>query len=192
MIYIEYMEHDRSIPAELIKPHKEKSGWADDDVLSENQPLAVLGRTLRLGPHPPFLAIWQCKTFESLQEWESYFKARRGIQRLPRMPFVSARQAVIPKCSQARPSMAGFSISSFSGTMSPTGKRWWPGIFPSVQAGTKTACSTQCCAGWALWAPTRVRLPSGPFPVMPMWSRSYSTASGSKPSASSGQGSTAS
>jgi len=79
MIYIEYMEHDRSIPAELIKPHKEKSGWADDDVLSENQPLAVLGRTLRLGPHPPFLAIWQCKTFESLQEWESYFKARRTL-----------------------------------------------------------------------------------------------------------------
>lgn len=79
MIYIEYMEHDRAIPAEPTKPPGEKARWADDCAFPENQPLAVLGRSLRLGPHPPYLAIWRCRTFERLQEWESYFKARRTL-----------------------------------------------------------------------------------------------------------------
>ena len=79
MIYIEYMEHDRSIPAELIKPRGKRARWPENDTFSDNQPLAVLGRTLRLGPHPPFLAIWQCRTFKKLQEWESYSKARRAL-----------------------------------------------------------------------------------------------------------------
>ena len=79
MIYIEYMEHDRSIPRELFKGRAEKSRWHEDGAFSQDHPLAVLGRTLRLGPHPPYLTIWRCRAFEKLEEWESYFKARRTL-----------------------------------------------------------------------------------------------------------------
>jgi hypothetical protein len=79
MIYIEYMEHDRSIPAELLKSRGEKARWPEEEAFSDNHPLAVLGRTLRLGPHPPYLTIWQCRTFEKLEEWDSYFKVRKNL-----------------------------------------------------------------------------------------------------------------
>ena len=62
MIYIEYMEHDRSIPAELLADRGEKVPWPDEEGFSDDHPMAVLGRTLRLGPHPPYLTIWRCRT----------------------------------------------------------------------------------------------------------------------------------
>ena len=79
MIYIEYMEHDRSIPAELLADRGEKVPWPDEEGFSDDHPMAVLGRTLRLGPHPPYLTIWRCRTFEKLEEWEAYFKARKSL-----------------------------------------------------------------------------------------------------------------
>jgi hypothetical protein len=79
MIYIEYMEHDRSIPAESLRLRTDPGPWPGEEAFSRDHRLAVLGRTLRLGPHPPYLALWRCTTFVKLQEWESYFRARKAL-----------------------------------------------------------------------------------------------------------------
>jgi hypothetical protein len=79
MIYIEYMEHDRSIPMEKCRGMKGHAPWPDIEPDSEDHPVAVLGRALSLGPQPPYLAIWRCKTLEKLDQWDSFFKARRAL-----------------------------------------------------------------------------------------------------------------
>jgi hypothetical protein len=79
MIYIEYMEHDRSIPVEMPRGRKGQAPWPDIDPAPGDHPVAVLGRALSLGPHPPYLTIWRCRTLEKLDEWDSFFKARRGL-----------------------------------------------------------------------------------------------------------------
>jgi hypothetical protein len=77
MIYIEYMEHDRSILQETSWGTKGQAPWPDIDPGPGERPVAVLGRALSLGPQPPFLAIWRCRTMERLDEWDSFFRARR-------------------------------------------------------------------------------------------------------------------
>lgn len=79
MIYIEYMEHDRSIPVEIPRSGKGQEPWPDMEPGSGERPVAVLGRALSLGPQPPFLAIWHCKTMEKLDEWSSFFRARQTL-----------------------------------------------------------------------------------------------------------------
>jgi len=79
MIYIEYMEHDRSIPLELFQARGDQPWRPESKYDSIDHPIAVLGRTLSLGPHPPYMAIWRCRTLEKLDEWESYFKARQNL-----------------------------------------------------------------------------------------------------------------
>lgn len=81
MIYIEYMEHDRSIPLELSSPRGDHPWLPESKYGSIDRPVAVLGRTLNLGPHPPYLAIWRCRTMEKLEEWEAYFTARQNLHR---------------------------------------------------------------------------------------------------------------
>jgi hypothetical protein len=79
MIYIEYMEHDRSIPHEMPRGSKGQAPWPDIDPGAGEHPVAVLGRALSLGPQPPFLAIWHCRTMEKLDEWGIFFKARQAL-----------------------------------------------------------------------------------------------------------------
>lgn len=79
MIYIEYMEHDRSIPLDLFHAEGDNPWHLESKDDSIDHPIAVLGRTLSLGPHPPYLVIWRCKTLEKLEEWQSYFTARKSL-----------------------------------------------------------------------------------------------------------------
>ncbi|HNY66277.1 MAG TPA: hypothetical protein PKM41_12650 [Deltaproteobacteria bacterium] len=79
MIYIEYMEHDRSIPAEMLSYRKGEPPWPEAAPESGDRPVAVLGRALSLGPQPPYLAIWRCHALEKLDQWDSFFKARHNL-----------------------------------------------------------------------------------------------------------------
>ncbi len=81
MIFIEYLEHDRSIPLELFQTRRNRPWFPESKYGSIDHPVAVLGRTLNLGPHPPFLAIWKCRALEKLEEWEAYFTARQNLHR---------------------------------------------------------------------------------------------------------------
>jgi hypothetical protein len=62
---------------ELARGTKDQAPWPDIDPAAGERPVAVLGRALSLGPQPPFLALWRCRTMEKLDEWDSFFKARR-------------------------------------------------------------------------------------------------------------------
>lgn len=79
MIYIEFMEHVHSNPMEMPRGVKGQAPWPDIDPGSRDHPVAVLGRALSLGPQPPFLAIWRCRTMEKLDEWGAFFTARENF-----------------------------------------------------------------------------------------------------------------
>lgn len=102
MIYIEYMDHDRSIPLELFQAGEDRPRHPQSEYDSIDHPIAALGRALRTGLHPPYLAIWKCRALESLNEWESYFRARQSLH------LTASRNAI-------RLSSAGCYREAFSG-----------------------------------------------------------------------------
>ena len=71
MIYIEYIERDRQMPMDIFRLYANQSAWtAPEDGL-----VGMFGRTMRLGPHPAYLAFWQCKGMARMDEWEAYFRS---------------------------------------------------------------------------------------------------------------------
>ncbi len=70
MIYIEFIEHDRSVPREIFRYlGDQKSTWIQEAV----DPLILqLGRTLRFGPEPSYLSFWEISSFDRLDAWEDF------------------------------------------------------------------------------------------------------------------------
>lgn len=74
MIYVEFIQRDRPMPIEIFRALGDQASWDDpDDKLVLN-----VGRTLRLGPHPAYLAFWRCKGMARLDEWEAHFQSDSG------------------------------------------------------------------------------------------------------------------
>ncbi len=74
MIYVEYFQRDRFMPIEIFRMLGDQASWTDvDDKLVLN-----VGRTMRLGPHPSYLAFWRCKGMARLDEWEAHFNSEAG------------------------------------------------------------------------------------------------------------------
>ncbi len=75
MIYVEFIQRDRFVPVELFRALGDQASWTDpDDELVLN-----VGRTLRLGPHPAYMAFWRCKGMARLDEWEAHFQSAAGL-----------------------------------------------------------------------------------------------------------------
>ena len=75
MIFIEYVQWDRWIHHEIFSVLGDQAWWADTDPESDDDLVGQLARTLRLGPHPSYMAIWRCRGFGKLDEWEKYFRS---------------------------------------------------------------------------------------------------------------------
>lgn len=73
MIYIEYIDRDRFMDPHIFRRLGDQSWWADADAQGDDELVAQLGRTLRLGPHPCYMAIWRCRGLDKLDEWEAHF-----------------------------------------------------------------------------------------------------------------------
>ena len=74
MIYVEFIRRDRHVPIEIFRALGDQASWTDpDDALVLN-----VGRTLRLGPHPAYMAFWKCKGMARLDEWEAHFQSDAG------------------------------------------------------------------------------------------------------------------
>ena len=74
MIYAEFIRRDRHMPIEIFRALGDQASWVDpDDDLVLN-----VGRTLRLGPHPAYMAFWRCKGMARLDEWEAHFQSDAG------------------------------------------------------------------------------------------------------------------
>jgi hypothetical protein len=83
MIFVEYIQRDRFMHFEIFSVLGDQAWWVNSDPDSDDEVVAQLARTLRLGPHPAYMAIWRCRGFEKLDEWERYFhsdEARADIR----------------------------------------------------------------------------------------------------------------
>lgn len=74
MIYAELIERDRFMPIEIFRQLGDQSSWT----AAEDRLVGSFGRTMRLGPMPSYLALWQCHGLSRLDEWESHFRSPAG------------------------------------------------------------------------------------------------------------------
>lgn len=71
MYYVEFIARDRSMPIEIFRAFADQAAsWVDGQV---DRMVLQLGRTLRLGPHPGYLALWRIPGIARLDAWEAYF-----------------------------------------------------------------------------------------------------------------------
>jgi hypothetical protein len=71
MIYTEFIDRDRSMPVEIFRRlGNQGSDWAEG---AEDRVVLQLGRTLRLGPVPSYLCLWDIPSIARLDSWEDYF-----------------------------------------------------------------------------------------------------------------------
>jgi len=77
MIYVEYVQRDRHMPIEIFRAFGDQAAWDDpNDRLVLN-----IGRTLRLGPHPAYMAFWKCAhVMRRLDEWEEHFRSDHALK----------------------------------------------------------------------------------------------------------------
>ncbi len=75
MIYAEYIERDRFMPIEIFRHLGDQSAWT----APEDKMVGSFGRTMRLGPMPSYLAFWQCKGMDRMDEWEAHFRSPAGL-----------------------------------------------------------------------------------------------------------------
>jgi hypothetical protein len=73
MIYTEFIDRDRSMPVEIFRRlGNQGSDWAEG---AEDRVVLQLGRTLRLGPVPSYLCLWDIPSIARLDSWEDYFRS---------------------------------------------------------------------------------------------------------------------
>jgi len=77
MFYVEFIHWDRDVPIEIFRHlGRQSSAWKEG---SPDRLVLQLGRTLRLGPEPGYLAFWEIPNIDRLDEWEVYFKSAEAI-----------------------------------------------------------------------------------------------------------------
>lgn len=73
MMYVEFIERDRFMPVEIFRHFADQgSSWVEGAV---DRMVLQLGRTLRIGPAPTYLAFWKIPHAGRLDEWEAYFQS---------------------------------------------------------------------------------------------------------------------
>jgi hypothetical protein len=73
VIYVEFIERDRWMPAEIFHQlGDQETSWVEGAV---DRMVLQLGRTLRLGPRPSYLCLWDIPDMGRLDAWESYFQS---------------------------------------------------------------------------------------------------------------------
>ena len=78
MIYIEFIEREPGTPIEVFRHlGNQQSAWTEG---ATDRMLLQLGRTLRLGPRPSYLCLWEIPDFGRLEAWESYFHSSAATE----------------------------------------------------------------------------------------------------------------
>ncbi len=77
MIYVEFIERDRWVPIEVFRHlGQQQSTWGEGSV---DRMVLQLGRTLRLGPRPSYLCLWDIPDIGRLDAWEDYFHSSAAL-----------------------------------------------------------------------------------------------------------------
>ena len=78
MIYLEFIERDRAVPIEVFRYlADQQASWAEGQV---DRMVLQLGRTLRIGPSPSYLAFWQIPDILRADAWEAYFASEAALR----------------------------------------------------------------------------------------------------------------
>jgi hypothetical protein len=73
MIYVEFIERDPWVPIEVFRHNgNQHTSWSQDSGMVDHM-LLQLGRTMRLGPRPSYLCLWDIPDIGRLDVWEEYF-----------------------------------------------------------------------------------------------------------------------
>ena len=80
MIYLEFIDWDRSIPVEIFRYLSPQEQWTDP----EDEKVINIGRHKGLGAHPAYLSGWRIRGFERLDEWIVILRVRRPSRTRPR------------------------------------------------------------------------------------------------------------
>jgi hypothetical protein len=73
VIYLEFIERDRSIPSEIFRELvDQRTSWVE---ATADRMVLQLRRSWHLGPAPSFLAFWQIASIDRLDHWEAYFRS---------------------------------------------------------------------------------------------------------------------
>jgi hypothetical protein len=73
VIYLEFIERDRWMPIEIFRLlGDQEMSWVECAV---DKMVLQLGRTLRLGPQPSYLCLWDIADISRLDDWEAYFQS---------------------------------------------------------------------------------------------------------------------
>jgi hypothetical protein len=73
MLYVEFIERDRQMPIEVFRALGVQAAWEEPN----DELLGQIGRTMRLGPHPAYMAFCRFDDFKRLDEWEAHFRSER-------------------------------------------------------------------------------------------------------------------
>jgi hypothetical protein len=77
LMYVEYIDRDRATPIEVFRQlGNQSSSWSESSI---DKLAFQLGRTMRLGPHPSYLAGWEIPGLERLDQWEDYFHSPAAL-----------------------------------------------------------------------------------------------------------------
>jgi hypothetical protein len=78
MIYIEFIEREAGTPIEVFRHlGNQQSAWSE---VATDQMILQLGRTLRLGPRPSYLCLWEIPDIGRLDAWEEYFRSSAAAE----------------------------------------------------------------------------------------------------------------
>jgi hypothetical protein len=78
VIYVEFIECDRWMPAEIFHLlGDQETSWVEGAV---DRMVLQLGRTLYLGPRPSYLCLWDIPDISRLDSWEAYFQSAAARQ----------------------------------------------------------------------------------------------------------------
>ncbi len=78
MIYLEFIERDRWVPIEVFRHiGNQQSSWSEGAV---DRMVLQLGRTMRLGPRPSYLCLWDIPDIGRLDAWETYFHSSAAAE----------------------------------------------------------------------------------------------------------------
>jgi len=78
VIYVEFIECDRWMPIEIFRfLGDQETSWVEGAV---DRMVLQLARTLRLGPRPSYLCLWDIPDISRLDAWETYFQSAAARQ----------------------------------------------------------------------------------------------------------------
>jgi hypothetical protein len=78
MIYIEFIEREAGTPIEVFRHlGNQQSAWSE---VATDRMILQLGRTLRLGPRPSYLCLWEIPDIGRLDTWEEYFHSSAAAE----------------------------------------------------------------------------------------------------------------